>query len=65
MRIYIIGNDGITLRTRFRQWTNAVESYGHAIGHAAALAVKEKVAPRDISGRDLRLILNRDGARLD
>jgi len=27
--------------------------------------VKEKIAPRDISGRDLRLILNRDGARLD
>jgi hypothetical protein len=40
-------------------------AYGHAIGHAAALAVKEKIAPRDISGRDLRLILNRDGARLD
>jgi hypothetical protein len=40
-------------------------AYGHAIGHAAALAVKEKITPRDISGRDLRLILNRDGARLD
>jgi hypothetical protein len=40
-------------------------AYGHAIGHAAALAMQEKIAPRDISGRDLRLILNRDGARLD
>ncbi len=40
-------------------------SYGHAIGHAAAIAVKERVAPRQIDGSDLRTILNRDGARLD
>ncbi len=40
-------------------------SYGHAIGHAAAIAVKERVAPREIEGRDLRSMLNRDGARLD
>lgn len=39
-------------------------SYGHAIGHAAAVAVREGVAPRDIRGRDLRELLNRDGARL-
>lgn len=39
--------------------------YGHAIGLAAALAVRENLAPRDIDGRDLRLLLNRDGARLD
>ena len=40
-------------------------SYGHAIGHAAAIVVKEGVAPREIDGRDLRAILHRDGARLD
>jgi len=40
-------------------------SYGHAIGHAAAIAVREGVAPRAISGTDLRGLLNRDGARLD
>ncbi|MET3925718.1 FAD-dependent oxidoreductase [Devosia sp. 2618] len=38
--------------------------YGHAIGHAATLAVREGLAPRAIDGRDLRLVLNRDGARL-
>ncbi|QDZ13389.1 FAD-dependent oxidoreductase [Devosia ginsengisoli] len=40
-------------------------SYGHAIGHAAVLAVRDGIAPRAIAGRDLRLLLNRDGARLD
>lgn len=40
-------------------------SYGHAIGHAAAIAVRDRIAPRAISGADLRLILNRDGAQLD
>jgi hypothetical protein len=40
-------------------------SYGHAIGHAATLAVKENMAPRAIDGAELRRILNRDGARLD
>lgn len=40
-------------------------SYGHAIGHAATLAVREGMAPRDISGTDLRGILNRENARLD
>jgi succinate dehydrogenase/fumarate reductase flavoprotein subunit len=40
-------------------------AYGHAVGHAAALAVREKISTRAISGSDLRAILNRDGARLD
>jgi len=39
-------------------------SYGHAIGHAAVLAVTEKVAPRRIDGGALRELLNRDGAGL-
>lgn len=38
--------------------------YGHAIGHAATLALREGLAPRAIDGRDLRLVLNRDGATL-
>lgn len=40
-------------------------SYGHAIGHAAALSVKDKVSVRQIEGRDLRPILNAENARLD
>ena len=40
-------------------------SYGHAIGHAAAIAVSDNIAPRAIDGADLRARLNRDGARLD
>lgn len=40
-------------------------SYGHAIGHAATIAVKDKVAPRTISGADIRLILNRENAQLN
>jgi len=40
-------------------------SYGHAIGHAAAIAAKDKVSTRDINGADVRAALNRDGARLD
>lgn len=39
-------------------------SYGHAVGHAAALALHEKIAPRRIDGAALREILNRDGAGL-
>ena len=39
-------------------------SYGHAVGHAAAIAVKENVAPRSISGFAVRDRLNRDGAHL-
>lgn len=40
-------------------------SYGHAIGHAAAVAVKENVSPRAIDGAEIRMRLNRDGAQLD
>lgn len=40
-------------------------AYGHAVGHAAVLAITEKMHPHQISGRELRSILNRDGARLD
>lgn len=40
-------------------------SYGHAIGHAATLAVREKIAPKQIRGADLRAILNTEDARLD
>ncbi len=40
-------------------------SYGHAIGHAAVIAVKDSVEPSDIAGRDIRQILNREGAQLD
>lgn len=40
-------------------------SYGHAIGHAATLCVRNDLAPRKLSGADLRDVLNRDGARLD
>lgn len=39
--------------------------YGHAVGHAAVIAVREAMPPRAITGRDLRLLLNRDGAHLD
>jgi hypothetical protein len=40
-------------------------SYGHAIGHAAALAIREHIHPHQVEGRELRAILNQDGARLD
>lgn len=40
-------------------------AYGHAIGHAAAIALRDRLAPRAIRGADLRHVLNRDGARLD
>jgi hypothetical protein len=40
-------------------------SYGHAIGHAAVLSLREGIAPNRVDGHDLRDILNRDGARLD
>jgi glycine/D-amino acid oxidase-like deaminating enzyme len=40
-------------------------SYGHAIGHAAAMCVDSGVEPRTLAGTDVRDRLNRDGARLD
>ncbi|SDV46176.1 FAD-dependent oxidoreductase [Chitinasiproducens palmae] len=39
-------------------------SYGHAVGHAAALAVRGAARVRDIPGEDIRALLNRDGAQL-
>ncbi|MBK5104823.1 MAG: FAD-dependent oxidoreductase [Burkholderiales bacterium] len=39
-------------------------SYGQAIGRAASLALREKLAPRQIDGAALRDLLNRDGAGL-
>lgn len=39
-------------------------SYGQAIGHAAVMAVREKIMPRDIDGRDVRAAVNRDGAQI-
>ena len=39
-------------------------SYGHAIGHAAVVAIKDKIAPRRIDGRDVRAQLNANGANL-
>jgi hypothetical protein len=39
-------------------------SYGHAVGHSAAIAVKNDVPPRLIDGADIRQALNRDGAEL-
>ena len=40
-------------------------SYGHAIGHAAALCLDAGIEPRVLDGREVRDRLNRDGARLD
>lgn len=40
-------------------------SYGHAMGHAAALALNEGIAVRDIAAADVRTQLNKDGARLN
>lgn len=39
-------------------------SYGHAIGHAASIAVRESNSPRRINGAFLRDVLNRDKAGL-
>jgi hypothetical protein len=39
--------------------------YGHAIGHAARLALRDRIAIGQIDGRDVRLLLNQDGARLN
>lgn len=40
-------------------------SYGHALGIAATLAVRDRRQPRQIEGREVRAELNRQGARLD
>lgn len=39
-------------------------SYGHAIGHAAVVAIRERTAPRRIDGAYVRDLVNRDGAQL-
>ena len=39
-------------------------SYGHAIGHAAVLAVREKLGVRDIRADDVRQRMQKDGAQL-
>jgi glycine/D-amino acid oxidase-like deaminating enzyme len=39
-------------------------SYGHAIGHAAALAILENISPRTLNGAEIRERLNHDGAAL-
>ena len=40
-------------------------SYGHALGVAATVALRERVALRAIPGAAVRDLLNRQGARLD
>jgi hypothetical protein len=40
-------------------------SYGQAVGIAAAIASRDGIRPREINGAELRLMLNRVGARLD
>lgn len=40
-------------------------AYGHAAGHAAALAIHEGMAIRTIAGEEIRLAVNRDGGRLE
>jgi len=39
-------------------------AYGHAIGHAATIVVRNKLAPREIDGRDVRSAVNADGGQL-
>lgn len=39
-------------------------SYGQAVGEAAVISVRERIHPHQVSGRDLRTILNRRGAGL-
>lgn len=39
-------------------------SYGHAIGHAAAIAVQERIEPRRLGGAAIRDALTADGAQL-
>jgi len=39
-------------------------SYGHAIGHAAAMCIEARCEPRALRGEDVRDRVDRDGARL-
>jgi hypothetical protein len=40
-------------------------SYGHAVGHAAAIAVKEWILPSAVDALEVRKCLNREDARVD
>ncbi len=40
-------------------------SYGHAIGHAAVIALRERIAPRQVDPLAVRAAVNADGAGLD
>jgi hypothetical protein len=40
-------------------------SYGHAIGHAASIAVRDDIQPRHVDPAAIRRALNDDGARLN
>lgn len=40
-------------------------SYGHAMGHAAAIAALERISVRDLDGTAIRARLNAEGAQLD
>jgi len=40
-------------------------SYGHAMGHAAALCAAHGVAVRDLAAADVRTLLNKDGVSFD
>ncbi|AIY41706.1 putative membrane protein [Collimonas arenae] len=39
-------------------------SYGHAIGHAASLAVRQKIEPRTVDPQEIREALEKNGAQL-
>lgn len=49
----------------FARVTAQCFSYGHAIGHAGALAVNEGIETRRVTGEDVRILLDRVGARLN
>ncbi|ORM71223.1 FAD-dependent oxidoreductase [Pantoea rwandensis] len=40
-------------------------AYGHAIGHAAAIAINNRLSPGDVSPDEIRTMLRCDGAHLD
>ena len=39
-------------------------SYGHAVGHTAALAVRQRISPRVVDAVEVRACLNRDNAQI-
>lgn len=40
-------------------------SYGHAVGHATVLAIRNGMAPRALQGRDVRAAVDADGGHLN